>query len=210
MDLTPYLPQLLLAWSIQLMGVLSPGPGVMLILGVATTRGRAAALVATFGIACGAVVLAIATVVGIAALFAEVAALMLAVKLIGAAYLAWLAWGCFKRALDPPPLATVSATPGSAAKTALGGFLMQISNPKAIFFWLAVAAVGGVGDAPLSVIAIFVAGAFVNSYVGHGVWALILSSTPVRSLYARARRWIEGALGILFTAFAIRLATDRS
>jgi len=33
--LEPYLPQLLLAWSIQWIGVLSPGPGVALILSVA-------------------------------------------------------------------------------------------------------------------------------------------------------------------------------
>ena len=40
-----YLPQLFLAWSIQTMGVLSPGPSVALIIGVATGQGRLPSLV---------------------------------------------------------------------------------------------------------------------------------------------------------------------
>ena len=87
-----YLPQLLLAWSIQWMGVLSPGPSVMLILSVATSRGRAPSLVTAFGIACGTIILATATVLGLASIFARFAEMMTAIRLIGAAYLLWLAW----------------------------------------------------------------------------------------------------------------------
>ena len=83
----------------------------------------------------------------------------------------------------------------SAWRSGLAGFGLQLSNPKAIFFWLAVASVGGVGDAPLSVILIFIVGALVNSFVGHGGYALLLSSKPVRRLYVRFHRWIEGTLG---------------
>ena len=53
MHLAEYLPQLLLAWSIQAMGILSPGPSVALILGVATSRGRLPSVVTAFGVACG-------------------------------------------------------------------------------------------------------------------------------------------------------------
>ncbi|MHA3916010.1 LysE family translocator [Halovulum sp. GXIMD14793] len=204
-----YLPQLLLAWSIQWMGVLSPGPGVMLILGVATTAGRGPALVTTFGIACGAVMLAIATVLGLATQVSQIAWAMTMIKLIGAAYLAWLAWGSFKKALNPPELIPRAVETGSAWRTALGGFTMQITNPKAIFFWLAVAAAGGIGDAPAHIVALFLTGAFVNSYLGHGVYALLLSSNPIRAAYSRFRRWIEGALGVFFTIFSVKLALSR-
>ena len=96
--ITHYLPQLLLAWSIQWMGVLSPGPSVMLILSVATSQGRAPSLVTASGIACGTIILATATVLGLASLFAQVAELMVAVRLVGAAYLLWLAWKAFRNA----------------------------------------------------------------------------------------------------------------
>ena len=53
--LADWLPNLLAGWAVQLLGVLSPGPGVALILTVATTRGRVPALTSCLGIASGAV-----------------------------------------------------------------------------------------------------------------------------------------------------------
>jgi threonine/homoserine/homoserine lactone efflux protein len=204
-----YLPQLLLAWSIQWMGVLSPGPSVMLILSVATSRGRAPSLVTAFGIACGTIILATATVLGLASIFARFAEMMTAIRLIGAAYLLWLAWKAFRNATLDKELMLKRSASGGAWRSALNGFTLQISNPKAIFFWLAVASVGGVGDAPLPVVLLFIAGAFVNSFAGHGGYALLLSSGPVRRLYLRFRRWIEGALGCFFLYAGYLLATAR-
>jgi threonine/homoserine/homoserine lactone efflux protein len=65
--MSEYMPQLLLAWSIQAMGVLSPGPSVMLILGVATGKGRLPAVTTAFGVACGSIVLSSATAISSAA-----------------------------------------------------------------------------------------------------------------------------------------------
>jgi threonine/homoserine/homoserine lactone efflux protein len=204
-----YLPQLLLGWSIQWMGVLSPGPGVMMILSVAVGRGRAPSLVTAFGIACGTIILATATVLGIASLFARVAELMIVVRFLGAAYLLWLAFKAFRNAGHDKELVLKRAAAGGAWRSALNGFTLQISNPKAIFFWLAVASVGGVGDAPLPIAALFIAGAFINSFVGHGGYALLLSSGPIRRLYLHFRRWIEGGLGCFFLYAGYRLATAR-
>ncbi|MEW9804430.1 LysE family translocator [Mesorhizobium marinum] len=204
-----YLPQLILAWSIQAMGILSPGPSVALILGVATTRGRLASLVTAFGVACGSIVLSVATVAGVTAILAQVAELMNALRWAGAAYLAWLAFKAFRNAASTPRLTVDKVGRESAWRTGLAGFMLQISNPKAIMFWLAIASVGGVGDAPLPVVALFVAVAFLNSFLGHGAYALLLSSAPARAAYQRARRWIEGGLGCFFLFAGFKLATAR-
>lgn len=202
-----YLPQLALAWSIQFMGVISPGPGIMLILGVATNQGRWPSLVTAFGIACASIVLSTATVLGLAALMAEMADLMTYVRLIGACYLTWLGYKAFRTAvLNPEPSMKLDSA-SSAWRSGLTGFALQLSNPKAIFFWLAVASVGGVGNAPISVVLIFVMGAFVISFVGHGGYALILSSKPIRRGYFRARRWVESGLGCFFLFAGFKLAT---
>lgn len=206
--ITEWLPNLLIAWGVQVTGVLSPGPGVALILGIATSRGRAPALRACIGIACGAIVLSVATVMGLAVIWAEAAFVMTAIKIFGAAYLAWLAYGAFRRALSPPP------PPTAATKTAHGrdiavGFAMQMSNPKAIAYWIATVALSEIALAPLPVIIFWVGTAFLISFLGHGLWAVALSSAPFRTLYARARRWVEGALGAFFTFAAFKLATER-
>lgn len=207
--MSEYLPQLFLAWSIQLMGVVSPGPGVALILGVATSRGRMPSLVTSFGIACASVVLSLGTVLGISAIFAQMAELMTIVRLVGAAYLAWLAFKAFRSATEKQELVFKPVTQTSVWRTALTGFFLQLSNPKAIVFWLAIASVGGVGDAPPSIIVLFVVGAFVNSFIGHGGYALLLSSMPVRLLYARARKWIDAGLGCFFSFASYKLATSQ-
>ncbi len=203
-----WLPNLLIAWGVQLTGVLSPGPGVALILGIATSRGRAPALRACIGIACGAIVLSVATVLGLAVIWAEAAFVMTAIKIFGAAYLAWLAYGAFRRTITPPP------PPKPASADAVGrdvaiGFAMQMSNPKAIAYWIATVALSEIALAPVPLIVFWVGTAFLISFLGHGIWAVALSSTPFRALYARARRWVEGALGTFFAFAAFKLATER-
>ncbi|AZQ68924.1 LysE family translocator [Silicimonas algicola] len=203
-----WLPNLLTGWGVQLLGVLSPGPGVALILTVATTRGRAPALATCLGIALGAVLLALIAVLGLAALLADIAWAMTAVRFAGAAFLLWLAWKSFGRMMAPGELPAAKGT-ARADNSAAAGFAMQMTNPKAILYWIAAAAVAGLETAPLPILALFLGGAFVNSFAGHGAWAVALSSRPFLSLYAGARRWIEGVLGVFFAFAAFKLATAR-
>jgi threonine/homoserine/homoserine lactone efflux protein len=207
--LAEYLPSLLLAWSIQIMGVISPGPSVALIMGIATTQGRAPAVLTALGVACGSIVLSVATVLGITAIFAQIAEVMIVIKLVGAAYLAFLAFKAFKSAANPVAIQPKHVREKSIWRAALAGFFLQVSNPKAIFFWLAIASIGGVADAPWPIIALFIAGAFTNSFLGHGIYALLLSSTPIRHSYNRFRRWIDGTLGCFFVFASVKLATSR-
>ncbi|MEM7462523.1 MAG: LysE family translocator [Pseudomonadota bacterium] len=202
---------LVLAWSIQLMGVVTPGPAVALILGVAVAQGRLKSLITAFGIACASIVLSVGTVLGLTAIFSQMAELMTLVRLIGAGYLTWLAYNSFRIAFAKPMQIDLKQQgSGNAWKTGLKGFFLQLSNPKAILFWLAVASVGGVGDAPVSIVVLFVVGAFINSFVGHGAYALLLSSTPARAAYSGFRGWIEATLGCFFLFAAFKLATEKS
>ena len=209
MDIAPNLPQLLLAWSIILVAVISPGPAVALILGVGASQGRGPALALVVGIGASSLLWATLTALGLAALFAKFAGIIWVVRVIGAAFMVYLAIKAFRTALNPPELSAQTMEAKSLSRFAMTGFLMQIANPKAIFFWLAVAAVGGVGNAPAWVVAVFVLGCLILSVLGHGLYALLLSSQPVRAAYGKARRWIEASLGGLFAYFAYRLVTDR-
>jgi threonine/homoserine/homoserine lactone efflux protein len=204
-----WLPQLAIGWGVQLLGVLSPGPGVALILSVATSRGRVPALTTCLGIGFGAVVLATLGILGLSALLADVAWAMMVVKLAGAAFLAWLAWKSFSRAFQSTAPLALGGRQSRTGHAALIGFTMQITNPKAIVYWIAAISVAGLETAPLWVIGIFLAGAFANSFLGHGLWAVALSSRSFLGLYQKARRWIEGVLGGFFAFAAFKLATSR-
>lgn len=209
--LLPWLPGFASAYAIQAVAVASPGPGVALLLGLALSQGRASALAASLGIAVGAAGLALATTQGLGLIMAQVAWLSTVIRIAGACYLFWLAIKAWRRAMVPPSIA-IAPTPGGAGlvRSFGTGLTMQLTNPKAIVFWLAIAAVGATENAPAGVVALFVAGAFALSLVGHVAYAVLLSSRPFRFAYDQARRWIEAGIGACLAWFAFRLATERS
>ena len=207
MEIAPYLPGFVAAYSILLIAASSPGPSVAMLLGIATSQGRTPALTATLGIACGSITINLLTMMGIGWLLSQVSWGMAILRITGSGYLLWLAHGAFQRALHPPAFQLKSATRKTLLKYFLVGYFQQITNPKAIAFWLAIASVGATEGAGMEIVALFVAGAFVISFSCHAAWAIALSAKPVRTAYATARRYIEATLGMFFCFASYKLLT---
>jgi threonine/homoserine/homoserine lactone efflux protein len=207
-SLAPYLPGFLAAYAILVVGAASPGPSVAMLIGVATNEGRLPAMIATLGIALGSATINLMTMLGIGLLLSQAAWAMTALRIVGAAYLLWLAWGAFRKALHPPQFILRAPERRSLKRSFLVGYLLQVTNPKAIAFWLAIASIGAAEGAPLLIIVLFVLGACTISFLCHGAWAMALSAAPIRVGYARMRRWIEAALGLFFCFAAFKLATS--
>ncbi len=208
-DLSPFLPGFIAAYAILLVGASSPGPSVAMLIGVATTQGRAPAMMATLGIATGSLTINLLTMLGVGLILSQAAWAMSILRLIGAAYLLYLAYGAFRKALNPPEFQLLAEQRTSPMRHFMRGYLLQVTNPKAIAFWLAIASVGAVEGANALVVAIFIAGAFAISFSCHAAWALALSVAPVRRAYGAARRWVEAGLGAFFTFAAFKLATEK-
>lgn len=209
-EILTYLPGFIAAYSILFVAASSPGPAVGMLIGIATSEGRSPALMATLGIALGSTTINILTILGVGLILSQIAWGMSALRIIGAIYLLWLAYGAFKKAINPPKFQTQMSPRQAPLKHFLTGYLLQVTNPKAIAFWLAIASVGATKGADISIVALFVAGAFFISFTCHGAWAVALSANPIRTAYAKARRWIEGALGAFFSFAAYKLATSES
>ncbi len=207
--LLPFLPAFIAAYGILLVGASSPGPAVAMLMGLSLSQGRTPALIACVGIAFGSTTINLLTILGVGLILSQAAWAMTALKLIGAAYLAWLAYGAFRKAVNPPTL-TVQSEPRQSGRALFAkGYLLQVTNPKAIAFWLAIAAVGATENAPPWVIALYVATMWIISFACHAAWALALSANPVRTAYARARRYVEAAIGFFLAFTAFKLATSR-
>ena len=209
-ELAPFLPGFVAAYAILFVAASSPGPAVAMLMGIGLTQGRGAALIASLGIAAGSVVINIATLAGVGLLLEQAAWAMSILRLIGATYLAWLAFGAFKKAWNPPKMDAVEVPRQSTSRLFLMGLLLQITNPKAIVFWLAIASIGATSGGGIVIVALFVLGAFLISFGCHGAWALVMSARTARQTYFRARPAIEGILGTFFSYAAFRLATERS
>jgi len=207
-DIALYLPGMFAAYAILLVAASSPGPAVALLIGIATEQGRTPAMVATLGISIGSTTINILTMLGMGIVLSKAAWAINAIRIVGALYLLYLAYGAFTKAIRPPKLKPLSAVRQNSWKHFVTGYLLQVTNPKAISFWIAIASIGAVKGAGMSIVVLFIIGAFLISFVCHGAWAMALSMSRVRRGYAASRRWVEATLGCLFAFFAFKLATS--
>lgn len=116
---------------------LSPGPDIIYVLVQGMTNGKKHGIVTTLGLVSGIIVHTSLVAFGISAVIKESQNLFLLIKILGAAYLFYLAWKTFKS--DPSihvevPLGEQRQELASLFKR---GFLMNVLNPKVAIFFLA-------------------------------------------------------------------------
>lgn len=114
---------------------LSPGPDNVFVLMQSATHGRKAGLLVTLGLCTGLFGHTAAVALGLAAVLAASATAFTVLKLAGAAYLLYLAWGALRAPVGPP---TGGSVPTLQPWRMYGrGVLMNLTNPKVGIFFLA-------------------------------------------------------------------------
>jgi threonine/homoserine/homoserine lactone efflux protein len=109
-----------------------PGPTVTVILANSLARGTGAGLAIVAGTQAGFLVMTVVVALGMQALVAFMGTAFDWIKLIGAAYLIWLG---FKMLRSDGDMGDAQAEKGkSNVRSAVEGFLVILSNPKALIF----------------------------------------------------------------------------
>lgn len=127
-------PETILTFTIaSLMLCLAPGPDNIFVLTHSAVHGRKAGLLVTLGLCTGLIGHTTAVALGVAAIIKASATAFTVLKLVGAAYLLYLAWKAFtakEQALGNPE---------ELSSWALyrRGIIMNITNPKVSMFFLA-------------------------------------------------------------------------
>jgi threonine/homoserine/homoserine lactone efflux protein len=207
-QLSEFLPGILLAYGVVFIGILSPGPNVMAVIGTAMGRGREKARSLAWGISFGSFLWAMLTWLGMTTIIAAYASIMTAIKVFGACYLLWLAFKAFRSAARANE--AEGAVPTDANSYFRRGLLIQMTNPKAALAWIATMSLGLDAGAPLWVGAAIVIGTTLISICGHLTYAFAFSTAPIVLAYRRARRLIEAGLGAFFCFASYKLLTSRS
>ena len=120
----------------SLVVVLLPGTGVLYTLAVGISRGFRASVAAALGCAFGIVPAALASILGLAAIFHASATAFVVIKYLGVAYLFYLAWSILKSD-DMMQVDDEQPVYKSHLRTAIDGALINILNPKLSAFFLA-------------------------------------------------------------------------
>lgn len=115
----------------------TPGPSMLYVLSHTVGQSRAAGFASAVGLCIGGILLAIATALGLATLFAMFDWLVVTLRYLGSAYLIWLGIGMIR---DARMQAKADLTPAEIrrkplAKIVWQGVLVEVLNPKTVLFF---------------------------------------------------------------------------
>ena len=115
--------------------LLIPGPDMLLITSASLSYGRRVGVWASIGNATSGIILTLLAAMGVSALVAMSPLALEALKYIGAAYLAWMGWGCL-RTKDGGEAKTPEAQKDLGKQLYRQAVISNLLNPKALMFFV--------------------------------------------------------------------------
>jgi threonine/homoserine/homoserine lactone efflux protein len=189
--------------------IVIPGPSVLFVVSRGVALGRRAALATVLGNTAGLAVLVIAVSLGLGSVVERSVAVFTAIKLAGAAYMVFLGVRMF---LDRHALARMldaTVAPKGMQRMLREGFVVGITNPKAVILMTAVLPQfvdRSAGNVQLQFL-LLGAISLIVGLVSDGAWAIV--SGTARVWLARSPRRLEligGAGGLVLIGLGVRLA----
>ena len=206
----PTLPNLLAFAAVALGMVLTPGPNMIYLVSRALVQGPAAALISLGGVALGFLIYMLCAALGVTALLFAVPYAYDALRLAGAAYLLWLAWGAVKPG-GRSPFEVKTLPLDSPARLFAMGLLTNLLNPKAALLYLALLPqfIDPKAASVFSQMLLLGATQILISVSVNAVIALaagsIASFLKTRPTWAVVQRWLMASV---LTGLAVRMAAD--
>lgn len=188
----------------------TPGPDNLFVLMQSATQGKSAGMFVVLGLCAGLIVHTTAVALGLAAIFAASATAFMLLKFVGAVYLTTLAWQAFRA-----PATHISGEDSRRTdrhRMFLRGVIMNLTNPKVIFFFLALLPQFVAADRGAVTLQLFSLGFIfiLATLVAFGsiTWfAAAVSERLHRS--PRTQRWLNCLAGTIFLGMAARLAVAK-
>jgi threonine/homoserine/homoserine lactone efflux protein len=188
----------------------APGPDNLFVLTQAALHGRTAGLFVVMGLCTGLIVHTSAVAFGVAAIFQASAAAFSALKLIGAAYLLYLAWQAFRA--RPASVSGKAGVPPDSISLYRRGILMNVTNPKVSIFFLAfLPQFADPARGSVTIQMMMLGGIFIIATVlVFGTVAFVAGSLREWLLKSdRAQTRLNKLAGLVFIVLALKLATAK-
>jgi threonine/homoserine/homoserine lactone efflux protein len=201
-------PPFLAGVAVLALLTISPGADMALVAKITLERGRRAALLATLGICSGTLVHATASALGLSVILATSAEAFTVVKLVGAAYLAYLGVQALRSSFRHDVVEPVTSRRGTTPY--LQGLLTNVLNPKvAVFYLTFLPQFMSPGDNVLVRSLAFAVAHSVMGIAWLSAYAFVLSRISAVLGRAGVRRWLERVTGGVLIALGARLALER-
>ncbi|MBT5415146.1 MAG: LysE family transporter [Rhodospirillaceae bacterium] len=193
-------------FAIFVPALLLPGPDFVAVVRSSMTRGTRAGLLTTLGVSAGLGLYAALSLLGLSAVLTEYQWLTWVVRVLGGGYLIYLGIRLLlakPKAIDLP--ADGTRPHGSPM---LFGFLVTLTNPKAIVLFASVFATAVTAETPLWLMVLMIALVAAASLLWYSAVSLFMASPAVMRRVGAARHWIERAAGVCFVAIGARILAD--
>ncbi len=209
-----YWPQFLKVALAHLLAVASPGPDFAMVVRQSIAHGRRAAVWTSVGIGSAILVHVSYALLGIGLLLKTYPVAFTAMKVAGAAYLAWIGLkGLMSRPRRDASLSPFG-TPGGAARPAAPGprsawttgFLTNVFNPKATLFFVALFASFIDPRTPKAIQGAFGLWMSASTMAWFATVSVFFTRDGVRAAFLRGGHLIDRAMGIVFLGLAAALA----
>jgi RhtB (resistance to homoserine/threonine) family protein len=194
---------LIAVFAVFIPALILPGPDFVGVVRSSLTRGARAGLLTTAGVSCGLGFYATLSLLGLAAVLVQYQWLTWAVRIAGGAYLIWLG----VKLLRARPVAVSEAEIGGEVRgnAFLFGFVVTLTNPKAIVLFASVFATAVTAQTPGWLLVLMVALVMASSLGWYAIVTLFMSAPPVMRRFRHAQHWIERAAGACFVAIGGRI-----
>jgi threonine/homoserine/homoserine lactone efflux protein len=188
----------------HLAGAVSPGPSFLMVAKTAAGVSRRAGLLAALAMGVGVTVWAAAALLGVAVMFSRWPMLYLIARVLGAAFLIWIAIQIWRHARSPLPEGSDGgyATGSRAFRAALW---IQLSNPKVAIFFGSIFVAVLPPDLPLWAQVVILLIVFVDECLWYAAVALVLSGSHARNGYVRFKTAIERGTACFLGLIGLRL-----
>jgi threonine/homoserine/homoserine lactone efflux protein len=189
----------------------APGPANLFALATGLEKGPRAGLTGVAGMNTASLVWFLAAALGLGALMKAFPQAFGVLAIVGGLYLAWLGFKALRAAADPTTKGLDMGNSKGANRPFLDGFVVQISNPKALLFFTAVLPPFVDADRPIvPQLAMFGVGIIGFDIIQMSLYALAGSFMASKFGDQRFARMFSAAIGmILMTTAALVLLRAR-
>ena len=193
-------------FAVFIPALMLPGPDFVAVVRSSMTYGTGSGLLTTLGVSMGLCLYATLSLLGLSAILVEFQWLTWAVRGLGGSYLIYL--GLRLLCTVPRAIAVDDAGTPSNNRPLLFGFLVTLTNPKAIVLFASVFATAVTSTTPVWLMVVMITLVTLSSLTWYAFVSLFMSSDAVVRRFQRAKHWIERTAGICFIGLGGKLLSD--
>jgi len=202
---------LIIITTVHLLAAASPGPDFVLVSQQTLSNGKRAGLLCSLGISLGLSVHILYSAFGLAAVIANSASALWAIKLLGGSYLIYLGIsGLRARVRNAEAITTDAAADQPGLKTIGLGFLCNALNPKAPIYFISLFTIVLSQGTPAQHLLVYGIWMMVLQFAWFSFLTLLLSRPMVTDRFQALGHWIDRVAGGAMLLLGIKVLVSRT